>query len=635
MNKKIKLGFVGLESYLGDPTMPRDGSGLAPLNGEVAFGADAFGADEDLECTDSASLFETNPDDRIIIPTARSEAIPVNPPDTIEIVPGSDFRSSVIGGKKVTEVETSLTLDYRAYWGLERIVLDGIANHLPADSGGKNVRIRFRQRGEYVDFRSYDNQEPVEEIVFEDDGEGYPALRLTVLRSTKGADALSVGQFGEGIKLISAACLREKIHVEYRSRNWHAVPFAKLEKDEGDWFQRLCFRITENGDTVKGSRTIFHEPRREMVEEVLKIATTVLAFNTTYRELHNVRDSIDPFCDSIMFKKAKDEYQSRIMDLGKEVSIYHQAIYVKGVKMIDVDALFSYDIGIDRVNPDRSHLIETDYGPIIKRLLINCANKDVIRKVLKAADDDNSSKILELKAFDTTFGRPVADQIRDQLSRQLSLRDHEVESHYVQQIKLFKHSLWVETFKELYGENAVISGVAADNSDATILRYKPVDIDHRVGRFLENNGVETAHDIAKSVTRDYRWVERDLLEVNERSTLSLLQRLTVLLVGQKPIDVRVYDGLYTSTGRELESAVGVRIKEIKEGQEPVNYIGLKRSILQDPHEAARWYTHELAHHETEHGDYTREHAQWGFDQAAKLGMVLLELLGQYSPKKEE
>ena len=99
--------------------------------------------------------------------------------------------------------------------------------------------------------------------------------------------------------------------------------------------------------------------------------------------------------------------------------------------------------------------------------------------------------------------------------------------------------------------------------------------------------------------------------------------------------MRVYDGLYTSTGRELESAVGVRIKEIKEGQEPVNYIGLKRSILQDPHEAARWYTHELAHHETEHGDYTREHAQWGFDQAAKLGMVLLELLDQYSPKKEE
>jgi len=42
-------------------------------------------------------------------------------------------------------------------------------------------------------------------LLFEDNGAGYDAGLLSVLFSTKRADALSVGQFGEGLKLIAAA----------------------------------------------------------------------------------------------------------------------------------------------------------------------------------------------------------------------------------------------------------------------------------------------------------------------------------------------------------------------------------------------------------------------------------------------
>ncbi|HIH12608.1 MAG: hypothetical protein QT02_C0006G0031 [archaeon GW2011_AR9] len=67
---------------------------------------------------------------------------------------------------KTYRIETSLTTDYRKErWGLERIVLDGISNHLPADSKGTTVSVKFKQDGAYVDMKQYDSTKSVEEIV--------------------------------------------------------------------------------------------------------------------------------------------------------------------------------------------------------------------------------------------------------------------------------------------------------------------------------------------------------------------------------------------------------------------------------------------------------------------------------------
>src|SRR3989344_1982495 len=148
---------------------------------------------------------------------------------------------------KTYKIETSLTLDYRKErWGLERIVLDGVSNHLPADSEGNSIYVKLKQDGKYVDLKEADPNKPTEEVIFEDDGKGYDAGLLSVLFSTKGADALSVGQFGEGLKLVAAAALREKLDIEYHSKNWIATPYTKRERIANHDLDRLCFRIIEN-----------------------------------------------------------------------------------------------------------------------------------------------------------------------------------------------------------------------------------------------------------------------------------------------------------------------------------------------------------------------------------------------------
>ena len=175
------------------------------------------------------------------------------------------------------DVQTSLTTDYRKNnWGLGRIVLDGISNHLPEDSGGTRTTVKIKQGGVYRDLKSADPSVAAEEVVFEDDGKGFDSGLLGLLYSTKAADTMSVGQFGEGLKMISAAALRAGQEIEFKSKNWSAVPFAQDETVGGNALKRLCFRVSENGHHLQGSRTVFKKPSKTLLEEVFKIPENVL-----------------------------------------------------------------------------------------------------------------------------------------------------------------------------------------------------------------------------------------------------------------------------------------------------------------------------------------------------------------------
>jgi len=131
-------------------------------------------------------------------------------PDTpYTIISNPDYHDVQEEAEKTYVYKTSLTLDYRKEaWGLERLVLDCISNHLPADSGGTETHVKFKQDGEYVDLKEVDREKEIEEIVMADDGRGYPVALLSVLFSTK-TDHISVGQVGEGLKMAAGASLRE------------------------------------------------------------------------------------------------------------------------------------------------------------------------------------------------------------------------------------------------------------------------------------------------------------------------------------------------------------------------------------------------------------------------------------------
>ena len=183
-------------------------------------------------------------------------------------------------------VQTSVTLGYEAdRWGTERIALDGVQNHLPADSKGTRVDVDFLVDGEWVSRTDYKEEQQVEAIRFADDGVGYSHEMLEIFHSTKKGNDDAVGYFGEGLKMLSAACLREGIDLELRSRNWQARPRAiDLQIDDQE-IQRLAYEV-KNGDKIKGSQSIFWNPSAEFIDYVQNLDRRVLHLREGFQPLY-------------------------------------------------------------------------------------------------------------------------------------------------------------------------------------------------------------------------------------------------------------------------------------------------------------------------------------------------------------
>lgn len=541
---------------------------------------------------------------------------------------------------KTYEVQPSPTTEYRREaWGIERIVLDAISNHLPHDSGGTNVSVKLKQEGTYVDLKSADPEKPVEEIVFEDDGRGYDAMLLSVLHTTKSGNPLAVGQFGEGLKLVATAALREGVQLEYRSRNWVATPFAEEEEIAEEKVGKLFFRITENGESIKGSRTVFYHPSPELVAEVLKLPQKVLAFCDVYKEVYSQSDNIDytdrfltdggiqmqVFLASVkrsdlgtnMLKSYLANtpatlpwkgYNSRMI----EVQAPKQSLYVKGVKVEDIDALFSYDLAIRGISPDRKHADKEEVLDKVTSLLLGCSNTDVIAKVLQKANEDQHGEYLEFKAF----ARNEANVQKIQEQREHDLRGkYEFENYIKKGTRDPPKNLWLTTFYKIFGENAVIaSHDTRDNDDARMMGCNPVKLHHAVENHLIRYGAQTAYNIANG-KKEYKWVNLEDLTGTEREMLARAREIDHIIF-EKPIDIplHVYEGLYLPSGREVAVACGVTIKR----PDGSKIVGIKRSELVDLPTFAKTYIHEAGHFITGYGDDTRAFTDFFVGALAKI-----------------
>ena len=521
------------------------------------------------------------------------------------------------------EVETSLTLDYRkSAWGLERIVLDTISNHLPADSNGTKTSVKLKQDGQYLDLKEADPSKPTEEVMFEDDGSGYDAGLLSILFSPKAADALSVGQFGEGLKLVATAALRNGINVEYRSRNWFATPFARHETVGRHEIDRLCFRITENGDQLAGSRTVFSNPSPELMGEIFQLPSKVLALNDSYIELYS--------------EKWSSGYNSRIIDLGTET----RSLFIKGVRVQHpIRAIFSYDLGLENITPDR---IFADRDSVLNRigsLLTSTANPKVIGTVLQVAHQEPDGDYYEFSAFRAMLRESRGSGLHEEGIPKItslgiiSYFDKGISARYEKekflsgidfekflQIYLpstgltIQNKAWINQFLSVFGENAVIASTDINaNKDAEIMGFKPVRLNAAVADYLSSNGIKTADQITKET--EYRWVSIDDLTDGEKSMLAMVDEINGIVLDQKmPVDVRVYSGLYTKAGREIESSDGVQMANPDRSK----YIGIKRARLQDFTDFAQTYIHELGHLVTGASDYDRRHTDFAYNALAKI-----------------
>jgi len=542
------------------------------------------------------------------------------------------------------DVQTSLTTDYRKNnWGLGRIVLDGISNHLPEDSGGTRTTVKIKQGGVYRDLKSADPSVAAEEVVFEDDGKGFDSGLLGLLYSTKAADTMSVGQFGEGLKMISAAALRAGQEIEFKSKNWSAVPFAQDETVGGNALKRLCFRVSENGHHLQGSRTVFKKPSKTLLEEVFKIPENVLAFNDSYRELP--QDTLMEIFNEYSLKEKKEDIYGHIKDFMRIVSTetksyapkillppnilqtssYRSRIidlqngktefFVKGIRVHDLCSIFSYDLGLNDITPDRIYANREKMLSGIELLLMGSKNPEVIDKVLKAAGDDNYRSFVE---FDALGNRNRLSGVERDFKCDYNYYDNNINLSKTLNIYLsefdenMSKSAWAEGFERVYGKNAVIaSGDTNVNTDAELMGFKPVRLNKNIGDYLQAYGVQSAKDIKNE--KQYRWIDEKDLTEEERKMISLSGEIDAFLGNKKSVPVRVYSGVFMQSGREITSNPAVYVTE----ENGIKYIGIRRDVLKDPMQFIERYVHEKGHDITSAVDYSRDFAEFFIERLAK------------------
>ncbi len=504
----------------------------------------------------------------------------------------------------VYEFPTSLTLSYReSAWGLERIVLDSISNHLPADSKGTNVAVKLKQNGIYVDLKQADPSKETEEVVFEDDGAGYDVRLLSILFSSKFADALSVGQFGEGLKLVATAALRKGIRLEYNSRNWTAAPFAKKECIDEHGFSRLCFKVIENGNSLKGSKTVFLNPSKELLDEIFELPEKVLALNEDYRELYNEKDCIDGLS---YFLSKLGGYNSRIIGLDTE----ERALFIKGVFVSKIPAIFSYDLGLANIAPDRMFADTDKVLNRVESLLKGCANPEVIAAVLKEAHDNPQKLYYEFMAFENRKVGDILDRKKNYNEFEPSFKI-EIKDKYG--LKGEKENLWASVFKMIYGEKAVIASNDTDiNKDAEIMGYKPIKLNGGIADYLKKAGIENADEFVQE--KEYRWVSNNELTQDELSVLKRANRINEAIGFKDTPETRIYSGLFLKSGREVETSKGVYINK----RDGTKFIGIKRSVLKDRNDFDVTYIEELGHHISQAPDYSRAFADYFIQVVADL-----------------
>ena len=562
--------------------------------------------------------------------------------------------SGLVGrGPKTEILETSLTKKYREKeWSIDRIVLDTVSNHLPADSRGTIVKIEYQQDGKWVDFREYDKARLVEAIRVRDDGEGYEYTALGLLDSDKTDEGKSVGQFGEGLKLVATACLREGINVEYSSEDWSAQPYTKERVRKGRKIHQLCFRVEKGKPVRQGSLTIFDNPKSALVEKFDELSDDMLLFNTKRVEVKGedgkVTEQEVPDYEVLHTKdySASNLYSPRIIDLKKD----RTNLFIKGLRVKNgcgfhsallggffasnsgFNSIFSYDLGIDDISPDRQI---ADYGAVrrsIKSLIESCENTRVRRRILMMAYAHPDENFEEYDALSYS-----EDKRFDRRDPYLGFEREQGILH-IGEFNLFASSnkkRWKQVFHEAFGEKAILyspSDLDA-NKDAAAMGYAVVKLNSALSSYLTSTiGIESASDLFKK-KREIEWVDDENLTNEERALLGVIPEINRIVLGHDlDVNVSVYEGEYMvtegptghlRTGEEVTSSRGFYKKEDPRDLSR-DVMGIKRSELETKQKFISTYLHELGHKVTEQGDYERPFTNFFVEALAKLTNYCME-----------
>jgi len=507
------------------------------------------------------------------------------------------------------KLSTSLTLDYGAeLWDSQRIVVDACQNHLPADSGGNNIYLRFQTKDgvwhDYTEFEKYEDSD-IKKIKISDDGRGYDFKSLGVFASAKEHEKSS-GKWGEGLKMIVASAVRKGVKVELGSRNWTATPqidtevLNKGEVNEKE-IQRLGFNVristdkegTKREDELEKeqSYTSFIDPPSDLIKEFRNIRQNVLVFSDQKPIISLGDIDVISWCDNNLYVK-------NLLVPGE-----HQTKYSYHLKNFDIE---TRDRDAIKVESMRSQ----------------------IRSVLERIDDERFIKmyLLEAKEYAKNPGKK---------------NFLEFNTYFQIPSRTEKADLWIKAFQEYFGEDSTVRSVnSQDYEDALQAEHMGLDtitLPDSIAKTLESiegrdgNKIKSYKEaLEEAIKNSIPVAEEDLTEEEKALIEQLYSFNDILFLSEQTINkiehIKIYDyppdylGKKTAGYARFGNTVNIYRKILSEGLE----------------EAADVFFHEVGHAQTGAAD---SHAEFRNYQTALLaavvtrGHTLLKPTEQIEPPK--
>ncbi len=449
-------------------------------------------------------------------------------------------------------VETPITLRYRAKkWDITRALLDIWSNHVPSDSGGKRIDVevyaRIKRDGywrapEWVGYGALPPESEVLGIRFSDDGEGYSNEHLRLLLSSKTGDD-TVGKYGEGLKLLCAAALRDKkIKVKVKSRNWAAAPveLTQTVEQQGrrEQVPTLNYRLIEGLPDMHGSSTTI--TRTEYSQE----------FDQIVKGLRNKILMLMPEFSDEDHSVAFDNFLFRCERVGAPVAkIFNKGVVLPG---FTEKILFNYNLTLSDMSPERDYGSHDETKEQIREILSRETRKGVIKRILKTARESPGAGYLEFMNI------PLTDEAK---------------------------TAWKEAFYELNGPRAVLHTSGLSNMEAVHHGYEPIQLHEAIRDTLKNAGVLTDREAAAGTIAEFDEVDKAELTPEELRMLGRYQSIERILGLPQGSTPRVFSKAWNRWGEE----------ELIGGFARDGEVWLKREVLGEMARFVITATHERGH----------------------------------------
>ncbi|MBF0388452.1 MAG: sensor histidine kinase [Candidatus Omnitrophica bacterium] len=363
-----------------------------------------------------------------------------------KVLTSGSIRSLENTGARI--IDTDMTLDYGGLkkWNLDRIFIDLVQNHKPADAQGSRLFVRINLKdGRALDIADPDlmsvAHDAVVSIEIGDDGIGYDYEHLKYFLTTKGSSEQG-GKFGEGLKIATAAALSQGMTLEFRSRSWIGTPLLQEKVlNEGHpneiKTKNVVLAVRENG-TLKGSRTIIHEPSADFFAVVKRGLRLVLDLRKDYRaaaKLDGVGEIVGESVNGISVIYVK---RNKILSMPDRKETFYPSMF---------DFNFFED---EALNRDRDTLPSYVISKTVFAIILKVATPNMIKQMIQGVilpDMDDSNQIgqfYENKAY-----------FNDDLIKAMSQADKE---------------RWQKVFYEIFGADAVIGSMKNGKPDETSIK---------------------------------------------------------------------------------------------------------------------------------------------------------------------